>query len=385
MAAGPAVSNWLESYIINANLNQTDITVLATYTVGAGNNKVLVVGVTKESGSSGSGSVTGVKHNGVALTQAGTDAVLGGTRASLWYLDLGSSTPTGAIAISWSGGDTDATYAVVAATLTDAKPGGPTETTNATSATSPINTNITIGGERTIIDIVNMSAVGTTAVTQCPDQVLGVTNGSPAGQDSQWGGSSRQETASGTYALGWSNAGSPIRLVHALGAWSQAQTSFAFEAENYTTKSSLDGGTNDWTLSTATSDYSGAGYMEGTPNDGANCSSTPPIACGAVMTYDFTVTIPGTYYVHFLVNSASGSDDSLHWGIDGTWLDMKITDTALGSWFWETGGVQTGSLTAATHTLNGGLPSWPAQETVRYAAVLLSLEVEGQRESSFRN
>ena len=136
------------------------------------------------------------------LTQAGTDVVLGGSRASLWYLDLGSSTPTGAIAISWSGGATSAHYAVVAATLTDAKPGGPTETTNATSASSPINTNITIGGERTIIDIFAMSEVGTTAVTQGPDQVLGVTNGATVGQDSQWGGSSRDETTSGTYTLG---------------------------------------------------------------------------------------------------------------------------------------------------------------------------------------
>ena len=70
------------------------------------------------------------------------------------------------------------------------------------------------------------------------------------------------------------------------------------------------------------------------------------------MDYDFTVTVPGTYYVHFLVYSSSGSNDSLHWGIDGSWLDMKITDTVLGSWAWETGDVQTGSLTAATHTLN---------------------------------
>ena len=196
-----------------------------------------------------------------------------------------------------------------------------------------------------------MSEVGTTAVTQGPDQVLGVTNGATVGQDSQWGGSSRDETTSGTYTLGWSNTGIPLRLVHALGAWSQAQTSFAFEAEYYTTKSSLDAGAHNWTLSTTEACYSGAGYMEGTPND-TTCANTPPTACGADMTYEFTVTVSGTYDVHFLVSSASGSDDSLHWGIDGSWLETKITNTALGSWVWETGGVQTPSLTAGTHTLN---------------------------------
>ena len=98
-------------------------------------------------------------------------------------------------------------------------------------------------------------------------------------------------------------------------ASAQAQTTFVFEAEDYTTKSSLDGGTHNWTLSTTTSGYSGTGYMDALPNSG-NCTNTPPTVCGADITYDFTVTVPGTYYVHFLVNAVDASEDSLHWGID---------------------------------------------------------------------
>ncbi|MFB3105206.1 MAG: hypothetical protein ACE1ZA_09770, partial [Pseudomonadales bacterium] len=126
--------------------------------------------------------------------------------------------------------------------------------------------------------------------------------------------------------------------------------STVFEAENYTTTSSLDAVPHIWELKTTTAGYSGTGYMEGTPNS-ANCTTgTPPTTCGADMTYDFTVTVAGTHYVHFRVDSPSTSDNSFHWGIDGSWLE--VNNTAVGSWMWDTGGVQTGSLTAATHTLN---------------------------------
>ena len=152
-------------------------------------------------------------------------------------------------------------------------------------------------------------------------------------------------------SLNWSRVLVLTVIFACVGARAEAQTSFVFEAEYYTTKSSLDSGTSNWTLSTTEAGYSGTGYIEGTPSS-AFCTATPPVSCGADMTFDFTVTVPGTYYVHFLVNSASSGRDSLHWGIDGSWLEDPNTDTVYGSWVWETMGVQTGSLTAATHTLN---------------------------------
>ena len=128
-----------------------------------------------------------------------------------------------------------------------------------------------------------------------------------------------------------------------------AGLSTVVEAENYTTTSSLDAVPHIWELKTTTAGYSGTGYMEGTPNS-ANCIvGTPPTTCGADMTYDFTVTVAGNHYVHFRVDSPSTSDNSFHWGIDGSWLEAN--NTAVGSWMWDTGGVRTGSLTAATHTL----------------------------------
>ena len=121
-------------------------------------------------------------------------------------------------------------------------------------------------------------------------------------------------------------------------------------------------------LSTTEAGYSGPGYMEGLPNDGDTCSSTPPIACGATMDYDFTVTVPGNYYVHFLQSSPGTADNSLHWGIDGGYVET-INPTTIGSWLWETGGVQTGSLTAGTHTLK----VWMREDGTRIDKIVIDL------------
>ena len=169
-------------------------------------------------------------------------------------------------------------------------------------------------------------------------------------------------------SLHWSRVLVLTVIFACVGARAEAQTSFVFEAEYCTTKSSLDAGANNWTLSTTEAGYSGPGYMEGLPNDSDNCSSTPPIACGATMDYDFTVTVPGNYYVHFLQSSAGTSDNSLHWGIDGTWLEA-INPTTVGGWLWDTGGVQTGSLTAGTHTLR----VWMREDGTKIDKIVIDL------------
>src|SRR4051812_45991616 len=86
-----------------------------------------------------------------------------------------------------------------------------------------------------------------------------------------------------------------------------------FEAEDFITNLSARSG-HDWTFGNSVSDFSGIGYMEATPNTGANLAaggSSPELQ----FTVNFSAT--GTHYLWVRGYGISGNDDSIHVGIDG--------------------------------------------------------------------
>src|SRR3954466_4624297 len=102
-----------------------------------------------------------------------------------------------------------------------------------------------------------------------------------------------------------------------------------FEAEDFNANLSARSG-HDWTFGNATVGFSGLGYMEATPNNGANIaadSNSPELQ----FTVNFTST--GTHYIWIRGYGISGNDDSVHVGIDGgSAVPMTVTQTNVWQW-----------------------------------------------------
>jgi lysophospholipase L1-like esterase len=87
------------------------------------------------------------------------------------------------------------------------------------------------------------------------------------------------------------------------------------EAENFDASTPRDG--HDWTVQTNQSGFSGAGFVQCTPNDGSAWSSGF-VTTSPEISFDVNFATTGTYYVWTRGSAANGNDDSAHAGLDGT-------------------------------------------------------------------
>jgi Secretion system C-terminal sorting domain len=125
------------------------ITSKTAYSVGAGNNRLIVVAVTGEAGSIGT--ITGITWGAQALTQARTQESGGTQRTDLWYLnEAGISAARGSCSynfvVTWSSAPTNEVFAAM--TIKDADQTTPVANANSaqSAATQTQNTgNITVG------------------------------------------------------------------------------------------------------------------------------------------------------------------------------------------------------------------------------------------------
>jgi hypothetical protein len=144
-----------------------------------------------------------------------------------------------------------------------------------------------------------------------------------------------------------------------------------FEAERYDTKVSRY--SRQWTLRTSPAGFAGTGAMVAEPNSGANIDSdfarrSPELRFLAHF------TTPGTYYVWIRGYGASGSDNSLHVGLDGREVRSadRLEVKTYGAWVWSKStldGVATLAVTSAgLHTIN----VWMREDGFRLDRLLLT-------------
>src|SRR5947209_5549513 len=141
-----------------------------------------------------------------------------------------------------------------------------------------------------------------------------------------------------------------------------------FEAEDFVLNLSARS-SHDWAFGNSVSGFSGLGYMEATPNTGANLaagSSSPELQ----FTVNFGST--GTHYIWVRGYGDSGSDDSVHVGIDGgSSVAMTLSQTS--AWQWSNAiqnaaGVASFSVpTTGNHTIN----VWMREDGIRLDRVVL--------------
>ncbi|HEY4283793.1 MAG TPA: PQQ-dependent sugar dehydrogenase, partial [Chthoniobacterales bacterium] len=142
-----------------------------------------------------------------------------------------------------------------------------------------------------------------------------------------------------------------------------------FEAEDFNANLSARSG-HDWTFGNATAGFSGLGYMESTPNNGANVaadSNSPELQ----FTVNFTTT--GTHYIWIRGYGISGTDDSVHVGIDGG-SAVPMTVTQINVWQW-TSAIQGASGAATINvptTGNHTISVWMREDGFLIDRVLLT-------------
>jgi len=108
-----------------------------------------------------------------------------------------------------------------------------------------------------------------------------------------------------------------------------------FEAEDFS-NTTIGVGTalnTYWSEETIVSGFSGRSYLEAKPNNGVNVFDSTD---GPRLDYEIDFNSPGTYYVYVRMLGQSGSDDSLHVGLDGnplTYGDVGMTSGS--SWEWK--------------------------------------------------
>ena len=155
-----------------------------------------------------------------------------------------------------------------------------------------------------------------------------------------------------------------------------------FEAENFTANLSpqtpVGGVPHSWTLGTATTGYSGSGYMEATPNSGPPGGNADANSPQLQYTVAFSFNGPNSptsnvpYYIWIRGYGATPSDDSVFVGIDGG-SAVPITLTTDGVWNWSNtvqggGAAQIVVPTTGTHTIN----VWMREDGIKLDRILLT-------------
>ncbi|HEY8240077.1 MAG TPA: alpha-amylase family glycosyl hydrolase [Kiritimatiellia bacterium] len=122
-----------------------------------------------------------------------------------------------------------------------------------------------------------------------------------------------------------------------------------FEAEDFS--AAIDRSGHAWIFTNVTAAFSSNGYMEATPNTGANFNVTWTTTSPELQ-HDVIFRDTGTHYVWVRMYASAGADDSIHAGIDGaTGAASHIVLTAYGTWVWTNG------------TSGGGIASIDAAST----------------------
>ena len=123
----------------------------------------------------------------------------------------------------------------------------------------------------------------------------------------------------------WQRLLSLVAVGGALAAWTpsllaaqafqESAGQVVMQGENADSKVARNGIT--WTSGTSVSGYSGSGYLEALPNTGVTYN-TSYTTSSPELVYNVTFTTTGTYYVWVRGSAPSGTDDTVHAGIDGT-------------------------------------------------------------------
>lgn len=137
------------------------------------------------------------------------------------------------------------------------------------------------------------------------------------------------------------------------------------EAEDFADNVQLDA-IYDWTEDTGQAGASGSSMAALPDTDGA-CLDTPPLTCGARLTYPIQLATAGTYHVHLRSFSPNSGDDSVHVGLDDAYLAyVNFPDDAS---YWRWARVEPAlELDTEPHTL----VIWMREDGVRLDAIELS-------------
>jgi len=150
------------------------------------------------------------------------------------------------------------------------------------------------------------------------------------------------------------------------------------EAEGFDTNFSPRSG-HEWALSNAVALYSGTGYMEASPNTGANLNSTW-VDSSPELQYTVVFSNAATYYVWILGNATADVNDSVHAGLGfslpaatNTAAHITWQDRYTGCWVWtnrnNVGNVATLSVAApGTNTFR----LWMREDGLRVDRILLT-------------
>ena len=121
------------------------------------------------------------------------------------------------------------------------------------------------------------------------------------------------------------------------------------EAENFATNLSPRSA-HSWVQNTAVAGFSGAGYMEATPDNGANITSDW-LSASPELDFSVQLTNGGTYYVWIRGYATTNVSDSIHAGMDAstnTADSITLVASQYGAWSWTTN-----RQTGARPTVNG--------------------------------
>ncbi len=122
-------------------------------------------------------------------------------------------------------------------------------------------------------------------------------------------------------------------LAWAATAFQESSGQVVIDAEHYNSKVPRNG--QDWVLKTTTTGYAGSGYLEALPNTGISYN-TGYVTSSPELVYNVQFATTGTYYVWVRGIGATGSDDSLHAGLDGTGPASADRISGIGTtWNWK--------------------------------------------------
>jgi glucose/arabinose dehydrogenase/mono/diheme cytochrome c family protein len=142
------------------------------------------------------------------------------------------------------------------------------------------------------------------------------------------------------------------------------------EAENFNSNLSPRS-SHQWEVRNTTAGFSGTGYMEATPNNGANIaadSNSPELQ------YPVNFATAGTRYVWIRGYGISGSDDSIHVGTEGG-ANMPVTLTQTNTWQWSNARQPSPTATPATIAVAAGNQTvnlWMREDGTRIDRVILT-------------
>jgi glucose/arabinose dehydrogenase/mono/diheme cytochrome c family protein len=143
-----------------------------------------------------------------------------------------------------------------------------------------------------------------------------------------------------------------------------------FEAENFNANLSARSG-HDWGFSNAVTGFSGLGYMEATPNTGANLTTAGSSNPELQFTVNFSSS--GTHYIWIHGYGANGTDDSIHVGVDGG-SSVAMTLSQTGTWQWSNSiqGVAGAAAFNVASTGNHTVNLWMREDGMRIDRVILT-------------